>query len=77
MSKSHIKMEFDNDTAELKFDIEAGEAEGIYMATFPLEEMRAYREKEVHVNAYRRPDKYHLLISNAVCQPFIRNDRRK
>ncbi len=57
--------------------IEAGEAEGIYMATFPLEEMRAYREKEVHANAYRRPDKYHLLISNAVCKPFIRNDRRK
>ena len=27
MSKSHIKMEFDNETAELKFDIEAGEAD--------------------------------------------------
>ena len=27
MSKSHIKMEFDNETAELKFDIEAEEAD--------------------------------------------------
>lgn len=27
MSKSHIKMEFDNDTAELELDINAGEAD--------------------------------------------------
>jgi predicted amidohydrolase len=43
--------------------VEAGEAEGIYMASFPMDELRDYRQREVHGNAYRRPDKYHALIS--------------
>lgn len=41
--------------------IEAGEAEGIYMASFPMDELRDYRQREVHGNAYRRPEKYQLL----------------
>lgn len=57
--------------------IEAGEAEGIYCATFPLREMRAYRKREVHGNAYRHPDKYHLLISPEIKEPFCRKDYRK
>ena len=57
--------------------VEAGEAEGIYMAAFPLEKMRAYRRSEAHGNAYRRPEKYHLLTSERVEEPFIRPDRRK
>lgn len=56
--------------------IEAGEGEGIYMASFPMEELRAYRQSEVHGNAYRRPEKYHLLISPEIREPFIRTDRR-
>ncbi len=56
--------------------IEAGEGEGIYMASFPMEELRAYRQSEVHGNAYRRPEKYHLLISREIQEPFIRADRR-
>lgn len=56
--------------------IEAGEGEGIYMASFPMEELRAYRQSEVHGNAYRRPEKYHLLISREIREPFIRADRR-
>jgi len=42
--------------------VEAGENEGIYLATFPVDEMRDYRRREVHGNAYRRPGKYHALI---------------
>ena len=48
------------------------EAEGIYIARFPIEELREYRKREIHGNAYRRPDKYHLLISEEKAEPFIR-----
>ena len=57
--------------------IEAGEAEGIYMAPFPIDKIREYRNNEVHGNAYRRPSKYRLLVSEAVDEPFIRNDARR
>ncbi len=53
--------------------VEAGEGEGIYMASFPLEDMREYRADEVHGNAYRRPQTYELLLSKAVEPPFIRD----
>lgn len=57
--------------------IEAGEGEGIYIADFPIEEIREYRNREVHGNAYRRPLKYKLLISESVEEPFVREDKRK
>ena len=53
--------------------IEAGEVEGIYIATFPMEELRNYRRREVHGNAYRRPEKYYMMISEEKSKPFIRN----
>lgn len=56
--------------------IEAGEREGIYLADFPIHEMRAYRRQEVHGNAYRHPQKYKLLISEHIEEPFIRADYR-
>lgn len=57
--------------------IEAGEAEGIYIATFPIAEMRHYRSTEVHGNAYRHPEKYHLLTDTQISAPFLRQDYRK
>lgn len=57
--------------------IEAGEAEGIYLADFPMDEIREYRASEVHGNAYRRPEKYRLLVSEEIAPPFVRGDRRK
>lgn len=57
--------------------IEAGEREGIYIADFPLDELRGYRKSEVHGNAYRRPEKYGLLISADIAEPFIRDDIRE
>ncbi|WP_426351074.1 carbon-nitrogen hydrolase family protein [Alloiococcus sp. CFN-8] len=57
--------------------IEAGEREGIYMADFPIDEIREYRSQEVHGNAYRQPQKYKLLISESIEEPFIREDYRK
>lgn len=56
--------------------IEADEAEGIFIADFPIDEMREYRRREVHGNAYRRPEKYKLLLSEDIHEPFIRKDRR-
>lgn len=46
--------------------IEAGEQEGIYLANFPIDEMRVYRSHEVHGNAYRRPEKYGLLTQTCL-----------
>ena len=57
--------------------VEASEAEGIYLAIFPIDKIRNYRSREVHGNAYRRPSKYHLLIAENIEEPFIRNDYRK
>lgn len=57
--------------------VEADESEGIFIADFPISEMREYRSREVHGNAYRRPDKYAMLLSEDIREPFIRNDRRK
>ena len=54
--------------------VEAGEAEGIYMASFPMNELRDYRRNEVHGNAYRRPEKYFALTNEEKAEPFIRQD---
>lgn len=57
--------------------IEAGEREGIYIADFPIDEIREYRSLEVHGNAYRHPQKYGMLTSDHIEEPFVRNDYRK
>lgn len=57
--------------------LDAGEAEGIYVAAFPLSQMRKYRENEVHGNSYRRPEKYRLLLSTDKHPPFVRDDYRQ
>jgi predicted amidohydrolase len=56
---------------------EANEEEGIYLADFNMEEMRAYRERESWGNAFRKPRSYDLLISPDVSPPFIRSDARR
>lgn len=42
--------------------LQAPENEGIYLATIDLDELREYRNNEIHGNAYRKPDKYQLLV---------------
>jgi len=54
--------------------IEAGEAEDIFMASFDIDSIRAYREREAWGNAYRRPRLYKMLIDEEVQQPFVRPD---
>lgn len=55
--------------------LEAGGEEGVYVADFPMEQLRWYRANEVHGNAFRRPEKYGLLLSKEVKEPFIRKRR--
>jgi predicted amidohydrolase len=52
--------------------VEAGEAEGVYMATFDLDALRAYRAYEAMGNTFRRPRLYGALTETAVHPPFIR-----
>ena len=57
--------------------MEADGSEGLFIADFPIDEMREYRSREVHGNAYRHPNKYKLLVSEEICEPFIRKDYRR
>lgn len=65
-------MEGSRDTCILQAD----GREGIFVAQLDLEQLRSYREKEVHGNAYRHPEKYGILIDTGRNQPFIRADYR-
>ncbi|WP_411678409.1 carbon-nitrogen hydrolase family protein [Caproicibacter sp.] len=56
---------------------EADEREGIFIADYPVDEIREYRSHEVHGNAYRHPQKYKLLVAESIEEPFIRSDYRK
>lgn len=56
--------------------LQANGTEGVYIAELDLDQLRGYRECEVHGNAYRRPEKYSLLVDNVIKPPFVRSDRR-
>jgi predicted amidohydrolase len=57
--------------------IEAGENEGVYLAEFDLDKLRAYRERESWGNAFRKPRSYGLLTSLDVEPPFVRKSARR
>ncbi len=55
--------------------IEAGEEEGVFLASFDLDSIRSYRERETWGNAYRRPRLYRALAADdEVLPPFVRRD---
>lgn len=54
----------------------ADEKEGVFTAELDLCRLRDYRKREVHGNAYRRPEKYTILTEKAISEPFIRDNRR-
>ena len=57
--------------------VEAGESEGVFLAEFDMEKVRAYRKRETWGNAYRRLRLYGLLTSPEVEEPFKRADATK
>ena len=57
--------------------LQAGAGEGIYLAELDLEQLRGYREREVHGNAYRHPKKYGLLVETRIDAPFTREGYRE
>lgn len=63
---------FDKHGSRDNLVIEAGEAEGVYLAPFDLEAIRDYRGREAWGNAFRRPHRYSLLTSLDVQPPFVR-----
>lgn len=56
--------------------LEAGEEEGIYIGKLDMDMLREYRRREVHGNAYRRPEKYGILLDERIEEPFVRQDRK-
>lgn len=57
--------------------LQADGAEGVYIAELDLEQLRSYREREVHGNAYRHPKKYGLLTEPGISYPFLREGYRE
>lgn len=56
--------------------LDAGEAPGVYVADLDLDLLRMHRAREVHGNAFRRPDRYGALIIDGVQPPFVREENR-
>jgi predicted amidohydrolase len=54
--------------------IVAGKKEGVYVAEFDLDKIRAHRKKTIWGNAYRRTNKYNSLTSHEVDSVFIRKN---
>ena len=57
--------------------VEAGEAEGIYMARIDLGALRAYRAREVWGDAFRKPGQYGALVEPEAREPFKRRLARR
>ncbi len=67
---------FDENGSRETLVIEAGEAEGVYLATFDLDAIRAYRQREAWGDAFRRPWAYAALTRTKVAAPFLRVNER-
>ncbi|MBN2047331.1 MAG: carbon-nitrogen hydrolase family protein [Anaerolineaceae bacterium] len=70
--------EEDQDRVEIDpLIIEAGCCEGVVIAHFDLDRLRAFRRQVIWGNAFRRPHCYQALIDETVDDPFIREDARR
>ena len=54
--------------------VAAGEGEGIHLARFDLDALRAYRARETLGNAFRRPHLYRAITDQGIREPFVRVD---
>jgi N-carbamoylputrescine amidase len=67
---------FDTNGSRDNLVVEAGGAEGVYLAPFDLDAIRDYRERETWGNAFRHPRYYEALTSEEVQPPFVRVNRQ-
>lgn len=56
--------------------LEAPEEEGIYIAELNVDQLREYRTREIHGNAFRKPRLYGKLVEEGKEYPFIRKEFR-
>ncbi len=72
-SVAYDGMAFDRDEQSREMLlVEADGQEGVFLARFDLDALRAYRSRETWGNAFRRPRLYGALTDEAVEEPFIR-----
>ncbi len=57
---------------EMALFVAGEEAEGLFLAEYDLDELRAYRQSEMMGDAFRRPDAYRPLLDPSVGPPFVR-----
>ena len=57
--------------------VEAGEDEGVFLATFDLTALRGYRKRQTWGDAYRKPGAYQTLVADAPAAVFRRADSRR
>ena len=57
--------------------LQADGKEGIYLAELNLEQLRNYRKREVHGNAYRHSNMYGLMTDTKIEEPFVRKGYRE
>jgi predicted amidohydrolase len=57
--------------------VEAGESEGIFLAKFDLDALRAYRSHQTWGDAYRKPAVYGPIVADSPAAIFKRSDSRR
>ncbi|MGC9974536.1 MAG: carbon-nitrogen hydrolase family protein [Gaiellaceae bacterium] len=57
--------------------VEADESEGIFLASFDLDELRSYRKRQTWGDAYRKPHAYRAITTDAPAPIFRRSDSRR
>ena len=57
--------------------VEAGEGEGVFLATFDLAALRGYRKRQTWGDAYRKPGTYKALVADTPAPVFTRADSRR
>lgn len=65
---------FDGHGSRNTLVIEAGENEGVFLATFDMDRLRDWRQREALGNAFRKVHRYGALTSLDVEHPFIRTN---
>ncbi len=63
----------DGRAREMALFVADEETEGIYLAEYPLDELRAYRQSEMMGDTFRRVDAYRCLLDREVRPPFLRD----